>query len=252
VFLFHPFRHPFQGDHCVDDSVRGDTSAPLLVKRPSIALSPRPSSGNPIRSRGKEELLQRNAVVAEQQFPLRLEGLVKGVHTGKPLLGGAALDLDGDHRLTGPEDEIDFSPALPPVEQFNACSCGAVDQMRADRRLRRPAPELPVLSRLIEGQPRLRADERRVQYLKLGARRPFADLMACELLQARQYARAGQQLQVVGQGRCIACVLKLPDHLVIGKDLAREGAAELKELSEQCGFVDPGQKQDVAGKGRLD
>jgi len=42
--------------------------------------------------------------------------------------------------------------------------------MHPDRRFRQPAPELPILSRLIEGKPGLRTYERRVQYLELGAR----------------------------------------------------------------------------------
>ena len=211
-----------------------------------------PSSRDPVRCRGEQEFLQRNAVAADQQLPLRLKGLVKGVHPRKPLLAGAALDLNGNYGLPETQYEIDLPAALAPVEQFDARSCSAVDQMRADRRFRQPAPELPVLSRFIRGQTRLCADERRVQYKKLGARRPLADLIRGELLQARQHAGAGQQFQVVGQSRRIAGILKLPDHLLVGKDLSREGAAELEKAPEQRGLVDPRQKQDVAGKGRLD
>ena len=117
--------------------------------------------------------------------------------------------------------------------------------MRPDRRFYQPAPELPVLSRLIEGKPRLRADERRVQYLKFGARCPLADLMGGKLLQA------GQQFQVMGQVCRIAHVLELTDHLLVGKNLSGEGATELKKTPEQGGFVHPCQEKDVAGKGDL-
>ena len=63
--------------------------------------------------------------------------------------------------------------------------------------------------------PRLRSDERRIQYLKLGARCPRTDLMRSKLLQAGQHAGAGQQFQVMGQGRRITRILELPDHLLV-------------------------------------
>ena len=164
----------------------------------------------------------------------------------------AALDLDSNNDLAGPQDEIDLPASFAPIKYIDARSRGAVDQMGADRRFHQPAPGLPVLPGFIESKLRLRADERSVQYLKLGARRSLADPMRGELVQAGQHAGAGKQLQVVGQCRRIAGVLKLPDHFLIREYLAGMRAAELEKPPEQRGFVNPGQKQDVAGKGRLD
>src|SRR3989339_722476 len=51
----------------------------------------------PFRRRGEHELFQGDAVTAGQQFSLRLEGFVKGIHARKPFLAGAAFDFDSDH-----------------------------------------------------------------------------------------------------------------------------------------------------------
>jgi hypothetical protein len=47
-------------------------------------------------------------------------------------------------------------------------------------------------------------------------------------------------------------IVKLAEHLVVGKHLSRVAAAQLEEAPQQSGFVHPSQQQDVSRDGGLD
>jgi len=49
--------------------------------------------------RCQQKFLQRDSVLADEQFPLRFESLVKRIHPGQTFLARTALDLYGDDYL---------------------------------------------------------------------------------------------------------------------------------------------------------
>ncbi len=51
-----------------------------------------------------------------------------------------------------------------------------------------------------------------------------------------------QQAKIVGQGRGVACVLKLAQHFGVGDDLGRKGRGQGKEVAQQRGLADSGQR----------
>ena len=56
----------------------------------------------------------------------------------------------------------------------------------------------------------------------------------------------------MAQGGGIAGVLKLPDHLLVGENLAGIVAGQLEQAAQERRLIDTAQKQDVAGDCGLD
>src|SRR5436309_2808181 len=66
------------------------------------------------------------------------------------------------------------------------------------------------------------------------------------------YAVSGEQIKVMCQRRCIACVLQLPQHFGIRKYLSRITASELKQSSQQGRLVHTRKQEHVARDRGLD
>lgn len=54
------------------------------------------------------------------------------------------------------------------------------------------------------------------------------------------------------KGGRVPCVLKLAQHLLVRKNLARVLAAQPEQLPEECRLVDPREKEDVPGQSSFD
>ena len=133
---------------------------------------------------------------------------------------------------------------LPPVLQTDVRSLGVVE-VRAHRALHHPSPEGAVRPRLIEGITGPGGHQGGVQDVELGARSPAAVRLIGMIGQAGEQAGAGEQVQIPGQGGGVAGIHELPQHLVVGQDLAGVLGPQLEQPLQQRRLVHPGHGQDV-------
>ena len=102
----------------------------------------------PAVRRCREEFLERDALRAHEERPRIGVPRRKRLETGQRLLPPSARDLDRDERSIR-DDVVDLPVSVAPVENLGTGG----EQVRARRRLDKPAPDGRVRARLRERHP---------------------------------------------------------------------------------------------------
>ena len=145
--------------------------------------------GEPVGCGSEEELVDGDALAADEEFGRWVVSFVEGGDAGQRLLATAALDLDGDEGVATLEDEIDFEVALAPVGDLDSCAAGRVDQVSADGGLDQAAPGIAVRAPSIWWAAGLSGHERGVEDLEFWTGSALTDLVSGKFLQTGDHAR---------------------------------------------------------------
>src|SRR5690606_7168102 len=97
-----------------------------------------------------EELRDVDPAGAHEEPAGLAEGRDEGVESRERIAGPTRFHLDGGATAVRLDDEVDLPVALAPVVELEVAREGGVREVRADRRLHQPAPELRVRARLVE------------------------------------------------------------------------------------------------------
>ena len=171
---------------------------------------------NPTIKRGRHEFFQRNSFRAEQKLSFGLKCFGKRIHPGKKSPRPSALYFERHYIFPRTEHEIHLLVSFQPIKYLDFGSAYAIDQIGPHGRLYQPAPIFPVPSGRFESVRAGGGHKRRIQHLQFRARGSLFHLPSRIFRQPRNQSGPFEQVQVMGQGRRIANILELANHLSLG------------------------------------